>query len=185
MESLINMVLLTLLAAVTIGVVVTRNIFGVVVLTSAYSFLMAGVLMVYDAVDVAMTEAAVGAGVSTVVLLSAMHLTQAMEYPKPRPKMMPLFVAGGTGAALVWATFDLPAFGLADTPMNSYLSPQFIARSLPETLVPNVVTSVLADYRGYDTMGETAVVFTAAIGVMLLLKGRRSRLGQPTTSGES
>ena len=42
-------------------------------------------------------------------------------------------------------------------------------------MVPNVVTSVLADYRGYDTLGETTVIFTAGIGVLLLLKGRRRR----------
>jgi multicomponent Na+:H+ antiporter subunit B len=37
------------------------------------------------------------------------------------------------------------------------------------------VTSTLADYRGYDTLGETTVIFTAGIGVLLLLKGRRRR----------
>ena len=74
------MVLLTLLAAVTIGVVRTRNLFGVIVLAGIYSFLMASVLMVLDAVDVAMTEAAVGAGVSTVLLLATLHLTKSMEF---------------------------------------------------------------------------------------------------------
>ena len=77
------MVLLTLLAAVTIGVVRTRNLFGVIVLAGIYSFLMASVLIVLDAVDVAMTEAAVGAGVSTVLLLATLHLTKSMEYPQP------------------------------------------------------------------------------------------------------
>ena len=76
------MVLLTLLAAVTIGVVRTRNLFGVIVLAGIYSFLMASVLIVLDAVDVAMTEAAVGAGVSTVLLLATLHLTKSMEYPR-------------------------------------------------------------------------------------------------------
>jgi len=50
-----------------------------------------------------------------------------------------------------------------------------LERSIEETGVPNVVTAVLADYRSFDTLGETTVIFTAGIGVMLLLRGRRKR----------
>jgi multicomponent Na+:H+ antiporter subunit B len=169
------MVLLTLLAIVTVGVVRTRNLFGVVVLAGVYSFLMASVLMVLDAVDVAMTEAAVGAGISTVLLLATLHLTGSMEYPRPRKAYLPLFVAAGTGAAIVWGTFSLPPFGTADAPVHKHVAPRYLKDSVKETMVPNVVTAVLADYRGYDTLGETTVIFTAGIGVLLLLKGRRRR----------
>jgi multicomponent Na+:H+ antiporter subunit B len=169
------MVLLTLLAAVTIGVVRTRNLFGVIVLAGIYSFLMASVLIVLDAVDVAMTEAAVGAGVSTVLLLATLHLTKSMEYPRPRKAYLPLFVATGTGAAIVWGTYSLPPFGTPDNVIHKHVVPRYLADSVKETMVPNVVTSVLADYRGYDTLGETTVIFTAGIGVLLLLKGRRRR----------
>ena len=169
------MVLLTLLAAVTIGVVRTRNLFGVIVLAGIYSFLMASVLIVLDAVDVAMTEAAVGAGVSTVLLLATLHLTKSMEYPRPRKAYLPLFVAVGTGAAIVWGTYSLPPFGTPDNVIHKHVVPRYLADSIKDTMVPNVVTSVLADYRGYDTLGETTVIFTAGIGVLLLLKGRRRR----------
>ena len=57
--------------------------------------------------------------------------------------------------------------------MHTVVSPRYLERSVAETLVPNVVTSVLASYRGFDTLGETAVIFAAGIGVLLLLKGRR------------
>ena len=76
---LINAALLTLLAVVTVAIVCQRNLFGVVVLTSIYSFLMASVLIVLDAVDVAMTEASVGAGISTVILLATLHLIKTTE----------------------------------------------------------------------------------------------------------
>lgn len=175
MEVLINIVLLTLLAAVTVGIVVQRNLFAVVVLAGIYSFLMASVLIVLDAVDVAMTEAAVGAGISTVVLLGTLHLVQTIEYPHRRSQLVPLIVAGVTGAAVVWGTVGLSPFGRADTPMHTHVAPKYLSDSVKETLVPNVVTSTLADYRGYDTLGETTVIFTAGIGVMLLLKGRRKR----------
>jgi multicomponent Na+:H+ antiporter subunit B len=167
------MALLTLLAAVTIGVVRMRNLFGVVVLAGIYSFLMASLLVVLDAVDVAMTEAAVGAGLSTVVLLATLHLTKSMEYPRPRKAYLPLFVVTVIGAALVWGTYSLPPFGTTDAAIHRHVAPKYLSDSLKDTMVPNVVTSVLADYRGYDTLGETTVIFTAGIGVLLLLKGRR------------
>jgi multicomponent Na+:H+ antiporter subunit B len=169
------MVLLTLLAAVTIGVVRTRNLFGVIVLAGIYSFLMASVLIVLDAVDVAMTEASVGAGVSTVILLATLHLTGSMEYSRPRKAYLPLFVAFGTGAAIVWGTYSLPPFGTPDKVIHKHVVPRYLEDSIKDTMVPNVVTSVLADYRSFDTLGETTVIFTAGIGVLLLLKGRRRR----------
>lgn len=174
METLfINAVLLTMLAVVTVAIVMQRNLFSVVILAGVYSFVMATVLVVYDAVDVAMTEAAVGAGISTVVLLATLGLTGSIEYPRKRNAWLPLFVSGGTGAALIWGTFGLAPFGSPDTPMNTYVGMEYLKRSMPDTNVPNVVTAVLADYRGYDTLGEVAVVFTAGIAIMLLLRGRR------------
>jgi multicomponent Na+:H+ antiporter subunit B len=89
--------------------------------------------------------------------------------------LVPLFACIGTGAVLVWGTLVLPSFGTPDNVIHKHVAPRYLAESINETHVPNVVTSVLADYRGYDTLGETTVIFTAGIGVMLLLRGRRRR----------
>jgi multicomponent Na+:H+ antiporter subunit B len=167
--------LLTLLAVVTIAIVRQRSLFGVVILASIYSFLMASVLIVLDAVDVAMTEASVGAGVSTVLLLATLHLVKTTEMKRVRPKLLPLFASLGTGAVLVWGTLVLPPFGTPDAAIHKHVAPRYIADSIKETNVPNVVTSVLADYRSFDTLGETTVIFTAGIGVMLLLRKARRR----------
>lgn len=174
MEQLINMVLLTLLAIVTIGIIRVRNLFAVVVLTGAYSFLMASVMLVLDAVDVALTEAAVGAGVSMVLALGALHLTKTEEAPPRFSPLLPLFVVIGTGAVLVWGTWDLPPFGQPDTPMNTGVGAEYLARTYEETHIPNVVTAVLASYRGFDTLGEVVVIFTGGIGVLVLLRRFRS-----------
>jgi multicomponent Na+:H+ antiporter subunit B len=176
--------LLTLLAVVTLAIVRQRSLFGVVVLTIIYSFLMASVLIVLDAVDVAMTEAAVGAGVSTVLLLATLHLVKTTEIRPARPRLLPLFVAGGTGAMLVWGTLLLPPFGSPDAPIHRHVAPRYLAESIRETNVPNVVTAVLADYRSYDTLGETTVIFTAGIGVILLLRRTRRR-GRSESEGSS
>jgi multicomponent Na+:H+ antiporter subunit B len=169
------MALLTLLAVVTIAIARQRNLFGVVILAGIYSFLMATLLVALDAVDVAMTEASVGAGISTVVLLATLHLTKSTESPPVHRNLLPLIVVLIVGAALVWGTMALPPFGVAENVINQHVVPRYLAQSIAETGVPNVVTSVLADYRGYDTLGETTVIFTAGIGVMLLLRGLRRR----------
>ena len=169
------MALLTLLAVATIAIVRQRSLFGVVILAGIYSFLMASLLIALDAVDVAMTEASVGAGISTVLLLATLHLVKTTEMRPIHANWVPLLVALVVGGILVWGTISLPPFGVADTAVHQHVAPYYLSRSIPETGVPNVVTSVLADYRGYDTLGETTVIFTAGIGVMLLLRGMRRR----------
>ncbi len=168
------MVLLTLLAATLIGITLSRKLFGVVVLTSIYSFLIATVMIVLDAVDVAMTEAAVGAGISTVLMLGALYLTKAREIRPGRNVLLPLFVAGVTAVALVIGTLDLPPFGEAANVVNT-MGPDYLERTEADTGVPNVVTAVLASYRGFDTLGETTVIFTAGIAVLILLRRRRRK----------
>jgi len=169
------MVLLTMLAVVTVAIARQRSLFAVVILASIYSFLMASVFLVLDAVDVAMTEAAVGAGVSTVILLATLHLIRTVEVRHLRPRLVPLAVTGVTGAMLIWGTLTLPPFGTADAPIHKHVVPRYLSESIRETNVANVVSAVLADYRGFDTLGEVTVIFTAGIGVILLLRGGRRR----------
>lgn len=167
------MILLTLLAVVTLAIVRQRSLFGVVILFGIYSFLMASVMMVLDAVDVAMIEASVGAGVATVIFLATLHLIRSTEMRPVRRSPLPLALAVATGAGLTWGVMILPPFGKADNPIHGHVAPYYLQNSVADTNVPNVVAAVLADYRSYDTFGEVAVIFTAGIGVMLLLRGRR------------
>ena len=73
-------------------------------------------------------------------------------------------------AVMLFATTGLPDRGDTDAPASTHVSPFYIERSLEDTETPNVVTSVLADYRGYDTLGETVVVFTAGLACVLVLR---------------
>jgi multicomponent Na+:H+ antiporter subunit B len=65
---------------------------------------------------------------------------------------------------------DFPKWADPNQPASTHVSPRYIEHALDETAVPNLVTAVLADYRSYDTMFETAVIFTAGIAVILLLR---------------
>ncbi len=152
-----------------------RNLFAVVMLAGIYSLLSAALFTVMDAVDVAFTEAAVGAGISTVLLLGTLALVGRTEKIPDRTPVLPLFVVLVTGAALVYGTLDMPPFGDAGNPIHHHVAPRYLVESGHEIGIPNVVTSVLASYRGYDTMGETTVIFTAVVGVLLLLATRRRR----------
>lgn len=165
-----------MMAVVTLVIAAQRNLFSVVILSGVYSFLMATLLVALDAVDVAMTEAAVGAGISTVLFLSALYLSGGEELKSPnRSSLLPLGIVIATGAALVYATYDLSPFSDPGAPIHQHVAPRYINDVMRETGVPNIVTAVLASYRGYDTLGETTVVFTAGIGVIVLLRRLRSK----------
>jgi len=155
-----------------------RNLYAVVMLGSIYSLLAAAVFVVLDAVDVAFTEAAVGAGISTVLALGTIALTSGREKPPARARVLPIAVVLLTGAALIYGTLDMAHFGDPSAPVHLHVAPDYLKRSMPETTVPNVVTSVLASYRGYDTLGETTVIFTAGVGVILLLGNWRRRTSE-------
>ena len=164
------MIILTLMALTTLGIIRLRNLFSVVILSTIYSFLMATLLLIFDAVDVALTEAAVGAGISTVLMLTVLYYTKVNEEKPKFKSILPLIICLTVGGLLIYGTYGLPPFGASDTPIHTHISVQYLERSMSETGVPNVVTSVLASYRGFDTLGEVIVVFTAAIGVLSILK---------------
>lgn len=182
---LIVIPILTLLAVTAVTIARIRNLWAAVMFTGIYSFLSASWMLILDAPDVAFTEAAVGAGISTILMLATLSLVPRAKHKdgsiersdfeskplKKRSAIGSMIVALGTGAMLVYGTLDMPHFGTADAPIQTYPNPNFVERSQPDMHgLPNVVTAVLASYRGYDTLGETAVIFTAGIAVLLILR---------------
>ena len=173
---LIDISVLTMMAITAIAIARLRSLFALVMLSGVYSLLSATWFVIADAVDVAFTEAAVGAGISSALILGAMLLTvRVAKEDKPLKRIAPMLVVVITGAILFYATIDLPGFGDPDSPANSYLAQEFLQRNYGDIGIPNVVTSVLASYRGFDTFGEVGVVFIAGVAVELLLGfGERS-----------
>ncbi|MFQ5932158.1 MAG: DUF4040 domain-containing protein [Nitrospiraceae bacterium] len=169
METLIRICLLAFLAVTAFGILRLRNLFAVAMLAGMYSLLSAGLFVVLDAVDVAFTEAAVGAGITTVLMLGTLALTTREEKRSGPRTILPLLVVAMTGAALIYGTLDMPAFGDPAAPTQQHVAPRYLKETPVEIGIPNVVTAVLASYRGYDTLGEVTVIFTAGVGVMLLL----------------
>jgi len=179
--TLLDASVLSLLIATAYGMLRSDRLFAVIMLSGIYSLLSASFFVLLDAVDVAFTEAAVGAGISTVLMLGGMLLTSRREKPlRSRRTGWSLLAVAATGATLFYASFDMPAFDDPGAPANTYVGEAYVERTPEEIAVPNIVTAVLASYRGYDTLGETTVIFTAGLAVTLLLgfgsmKGGRAR----------
>jgi multicomponent Na+:H+ antiporter subunit B len=192
--------LLAILVVLALAAVRSRDLLASTAVLGAYSLVMAVLWCTMNALDVGFTEAAVGAGISTVLMLAALvrigrwetggglvlkpallSVSERGQRARERDKAGrasswgAMFVCVLLAAVLVYGAVDMPAVGNADSPANS--NKEVALRYMHESAghdgevgPANVVTSVLGDYRGYDTMGETVVIFTAALCVMLLLR---------------
>ena len=230
---LVDISLLTLAAIIAVAIVQVRSLLCAVMLSGIYSLLMALIWQNMNAVDVAFTEASVGAGISTVLLLGALLHTKRETKQKASINWGALAVVTLTGSFLIYGTLDMPEFGDPEAPIHTGRVVQQLGQrvgkvdregvhhawkysSMTEQSVhhaddehpwaelyaeeygasapvheepepgahghpvddfmghsPNTVTTFLAAYRGYDTMYETAVIFTAGMALVLLLRRRR------------
>lgn len=180
----IDFVLLFFVVVCAAAAVSMKDLLGSIMILGAYSLLMALLWTRYNSVDVAFTEAAVGAGITTVLLIAALSRTFRHEEDPEKPgqsifpwltriaRLIPLGVVMLTGAVLIYGTLDMPNFSDPAAPANLHVAPYYIEKSVPETGVINFVTAILASYRGYDTLGEVTVIFTAGICVLILLRRR-------------
>lgn len=146
-----------------------KDLFTVVMLAGIYGLLSASFFVAMDAVDVAFTEASVGAGISTLLMLVTITMTGRSEHPTRHKPLLAMIVVVITGGLLIYGTLDMPYFGIANAPIHQHVAPRYIDESLQEIGVVNIVTSILASYRAFDTFGEVVVIFTAGIGVLALL----------------
>ncbi len=169
MIAMFGIFLLTLLVITAIGIVRTQNLFVAVMLMGIASLLIAANFFLLDAADVALTEAAVGAGISTVLFLSALALTSERERSASSNRVLSFLVVAAAAMVLIYATFDKPRFGDPDAPVHTHVAPWYLEKTPEYIDIPNIVTAILGSYRGYDTLGEVLVVFTAGIGVLFLL----------------
>ncbi len=185
----VDLVLFTLLVVVAIQIVRLNHLFAVTMLSGVFSLLTASLFITMDAPDVAFTEAAVGAGISTVLMLGTLAFTSQRQKAVKGAQTVPLLVVIATGMALIYSTFDMPEFGDPQAPAQQHVAPYYIEKTAEEIDVPNLVTAVLASYRGFDTLGEVVVVFMAGVGVLTLLgrtPGRRRRKdGKTPKEGEA
>ncbi len=167
----LDLVLFLVLIVTAVLALAVKDLLAATALLAAYSLfaalLFAGVL----AVDVALVEAALGAGLTGVLFVIAILATTRHSSPRPdarrRWAVLPLIVA--FLGLMLFASTGLPDRGDPDAPAQRGVSQTYLADSYADTETPNVVTSLLADYRSMDTLGETMVIVTAALAAALVL----------------
>jgi multicomponent Na+:H+ antiporter subunit B len=178
MDILVDVLLLAFLAISAVAILKLRDLFAMAMMFGLFSLISAGLFTTMDAPDVAFTEAAVGAGISTILILTTLAQTARRERTRPKHSvLLPLAVVWVTGAVLIYGTADLPAFGDPAAPAHNHVAPYYLQESTADIGIPNVVASVLASYRGFDTLGEVLVVFAAVVGVVSLIGLRRRPRG--------
>ncbi|MFT5543736.1 MAG: multicomponent Na+:H+ antiporter subunit B [Glaciecola sp.] len=186
MSLIVNLVLLVFLLVMAIAVLKTTQLFAMAMLFGLYSLLVAGLFVVLDAPDVAFTEAAVGTGISTVLMLVTLaSIKDGHELVSiQKSRAGPLIICVVMGALLIYGTHDIAELGDVESAPNREVAARYIEKGQEETGVPNLVTAVLASYRGFDTLGEVTVVLTAGIGVLMLLGSRKKLRIKEVTHGK-
>ncbi len=168
-EGLLNILVLSSLLVISFCLILSKNLLNVIILFSVFSMLMAAEYIILKAPDVAITEASVSVGISTVLLLLALFLVGDKEKKNSRKIIMPFLLVSVLAVALLYSISNMPVFGAMNTPANSHIAQYYITNTEAEIGIPNMVTAILASYRGYDTFGETIVIFTAALSVLIIL----------------
>jgi multicomponent Na+:H+ antiporter subunit B len=173
LEAALSVVLLAFVLAVAAFTAVVRDVLTAVVVFAAYSLGLAMVWALYRAPDVGLTEAAVGAGVTTALFLLAISQTVRpaservlVDRRSVRPRSV--LVAGAATGGLLLTVPALPPVGASETPAFGSVAAFYLTDAAARG-VDNAVTAVLVVYRGFDTFGEVAVVFAAAVAVLAVL----------------
>jgi multicomponent Na+:H+ antiporter subunit B len=169
-ESLI----LLLLAFVVIIIAIAKNMFVITIFMSIFSILMAIIYSFMHAPDVAMTEAAVNASLSTIFVLIAMFCVYNKQILDARSNdkhsVVAFLICTLLFAFLSFFALQMPGYGEIANPINNHVTPYYIQNTGKEIGIESIVAAILASYRGYDTLGETTVVLLAGICVYMLLQ---------------
>lgn len=175
----LNAALLLALIVLAVWALRSRDLLVAAMILSVYSFLMAIIYAELNAPDVALTEAAVGAGITTVLFLLAIRKTRRTEEEDGDTGIRygPLCIVIAIGAILALAVAGMPAFGSPDSPGATVTGDLYLEEGEGQTGVTNIVTAIIAYYRAFDTLGEVTVVFAVGTAIVGLFLGRREGHG--------
>ena len=165
-NSVILIFLLVVLVCLGLYLMFEESLINCVIALNIVSFIMASIYLLLNAPDVAMTEAAVGAGVSTVFFLGALKKV-GIDKSSFKFNMPCVFAIFSVLCLLIYISIDFPEFGYVGAPVHSNIAEYYLSNSYTD--LPNVVSVILASFRGYDTFGETLVVLVAAISISSIM----------------
>lgn len=172
-----NFVLLIIIGSLLIltclKLIFSETLIETIILMSIFSLLISLCYLLMDAPDVAMTEVALGACLSTCVLLNFIRIVETKDKLRSDNKVISLILCLSLVSVLSWAALDLPEYGAKNSALQSHVNKYYIENTQKDTGLPSYVAAILASYRGYDTLGETSVILIAGLGVLLILSRRK------------
>lgn len=165
----------TVMLITCIKLITSKNLVESIIIMSVFSLFIGICYLFLDAPDVAMTETALGACLSTCVLL---NLTKVVGEDVGRTRRSKIVFASILCSAFIiclsWAALDLPEFGANDSSLQTHLTKYYVENTHQDIAIPSIVAAILASYRGFDTLGETAVILIAGLAV-IVIKSRRKK----------
>lgn len=175
--------LFLILVGTALAVFFTKKNLTAIIIFTAYSLIMSLIWIIIKSPDLAITEAAVGAGITSLlfyVTLSSVDELKEFEHmgfekreDKKNSKTFNIIGIGITviivALLLVNVSF-LPPYGDIHNPSVNEVFNRYVESGVEETGAINLVAAVILDYRAFDTFGEAVMIFTALITVMMLLK---------------
>ncbi|MCL1993958.1 MAG: DUF4040 domain-containing protein [Spirochaetes bacterium] len=191
--SIIRVTLLIFILFSAASVCLTKRLISSIILYTSFSTALSLIWILVIAPDIAITEAAVGTGISGVlffVLLKRIGVVE-LEYSEEKREervekwsaksgakgkrtffnvMATVICASFTGV-LLYTVIRLPGFGNAGNPANNEVPARFIEQGIQDTGVINAVSAMLWSYRSFDTFGEAMVLFVAVCSVFILARG--------------
>lgn len=179
----LDIIIFVILIVAAVLAINVSDLLAAVALLAAYSLFASLLFAGVNAVDVSLVEAALGAGLTGVLFIGAILATTrhstAKRNRRRRMIVLPLIIA--FVGLMLYASTDLPDRGDPEAPAHTGVSQYYLENSMQDTQTPNVVTSLLADYRSQDTLGETLVIVTAALSATLvLIRRREDEPGEPS-----
>lgn len=181
--------LFLILFGTALAVFFTKKNLTAIIIYTTFSLVMSIVWMIIKSPDLAITEAAVGAGITSIlffITLSSVGELKEFENigfdKKPEKKNSKLFNAVGLAITLVIIILllntvsKLPNFGDISNPVFNEVYNRYVEMGMEDTGALNLVAGVILDYRAFDTFGEAIMIFTALVGLLMLLKKDKEKI---------
>lgn len=204
---IVKYALLIFLVICAISVSLTKRLLTSIVIFMSYSSIMAIIWLMLESPDLAITEAAVGAGVDSILFFVTLKKIHAVEneatIKKPQDildmekhiemkvykkayKASSVIICTSLIIILLAVVAQLPMFGGANNPASNEVVERYIEKGMQETGAVNVVAGMILDYRAFDTFGESCVLFIAATCVMVLLRvdSKPRSLAMPSSAND-
>lgn len=169
----IILLLITLLSLVIVifAIMLSSSFLNTIILISSCSLLLSICYLFMDAPDVSMTEAAIGSSLSTILLFRFITTVGEKVFVSSKRYKVAGFIISTTFFCLmVYGILDITPYGETNEAFHNHINKYYIENTSKDIGIFSFVAAILASYRGYDTLGETTVIFLSAVALMVILK---------------